>query len=126
MITSDPISGNLLTIDGLAIPEIKSYTVGQNKLWKDAERNMNGTVKATLIGVVPKIELEFNYMNRTRMAAISAKLNMAYFSVSYFDPTTNGTRTANFYAGDYNVELERKDTGLMRPAKVSLIAVSVR
>ena len=50
-------SGDLVKINGVRIPAIVNYKVGRNKLWKDADRNMSGDVRATLIGIYPKIEL---------------------------------------------------------------------
>ena len=44
-------SGDLVKINGVRIPAIVNYKVGRNKLWKDADRNMSGDVRATLIGI---------------------------------------------------------------------------
>lgn len=117
-------SGNLLTINGTAIPELKTYRVGRNKLWKDADRNMNGDVRATLIGVFPKIELEINYVDESRIAQLCALLDQAYFTVVYFDHRLQATRTAQYYAGDYSVELDSKVKGRYKPFQVNLIPVS--
>lgn len=48
----------LLKIDGEIVPNISKYTISYNKLWADAERNMNGDIRATFIGIFPKVELE--------------------------------------------------------------------
>jgi len=124
MITSTPITGALLTIDGTAIPELVSYKVTPAKLWKDADRNMQGDLRATLIGIFTKLELNIGMVNKTRAAAIAAKLNQAYFSVTYFDPSLNANRTAQFYAGDFSWDLQTKHRGLFKPTAVNLIAVS--
>lgn len=126
MITATPISGNLLTIDGLTIPELVTYKVTEAKLWKDADRNMNGDVRASLIGIFPKIELNIGFTNKTRAAQIAAKLDKSYFSVTYFDPALNSTRTAQYYAGDYSLELQSKQRGIFKPTAVNLIPVSKR
>lgn len=117
-------SGNLLQIDGLTIPEIVSYKVTRAKLWRDADRNMNGDVRATLVGVFPKIELEINVETQDRLQAVCAKLDQAYFSVTYFDPSIGTTRTAQFYAGDYSPEMLSKERGLWNKYNVNLIPVS--
>lgn len=117
-------SGNLLTVDGLVIPELKTYKLTRAKLWKDADRNMNGDIRATLIGVFPKLELEIGVTTQDRLNAICAKLDMAYFPVTYFDNKTNGLRTANFYASDYSPEMLSKSRGLWKDFTVNLIPVS--
>lgn len=125
-IVTSPISGNLLSIGGTVFPELKTYKVTQAKLWKDAERNMNGDVRATLIGVFPKLELQFNVMGKSRAALLASKLDSAYFEVTYFDPSLNANRTAQYYAGDYSIELLSKSRGLYQPTAVNLIPVSKR
>ena len=52
--------GNLVKINGTIIPHIQQYKIGRAKLWKDADRNMAGDVRATLIGIFPKI-IDRNY-----------------------------------------------------------------
>lgn len=126
MITPEPISGNLLTVGGVAIPELISYKVTEAKLWKDADRNMNGDIRATLIGVFPKIDLNLGVVNRSRGAAIAAQLDSAYFSVTYFDPSLNANRTADFYSADYAFEFQTKQRGLYKPTQITIIPVSKR
>lgn len=126
MITPAPYSGTLLTIEGVAIPELISYSVTEAKLWRDSDRNMNGELRATLIGVFPKIELNIGHTNRTRAKEIAEVLDRSYFGVTYFDPSLNTTRTASFYAGDYSIEFESKQRGIMKPVKVNLIPVARR
>ena len=119
-------SGNLLRINGQNVPSLKSYKVGRNKLWKDADRNMNGDVRAVLIGIFPKIELEIGYTTQTEMSALTVLLDNAYFTVEYFDVRIQGTATAQYYAGDYTPELSSKRKGLYKPMTVSLVPVSKR
>lgn len=117
-------SGNLLTIDGLVIPEIKQYKLTRAKLWKDADRNMNGDIRATLIGIFPKLELIISITTQDRLNAIVQKLDQSYMSVTYFDHYDNATRTAQFYAGDYSPEMLSKSRGLYKEFTVNLIPVS--
>lgn len=119
-------SGNLIKINNTTIPKIVSYKVGRNKLWKDADRNMNGDVRATLIGIFPKIEINIGYTTQEEMATITQLLDQAYFTVEYFDVRTQGTTTASYYAGDYSPELDSKLKGRYKPLTVSLIPVSKR
>ena len=119
-------NGALLKIDGQTIPSITSYKVGRNKLWKDADRNMNGDIRATLIGIFPKIEINIGYTNQTEMAQICALLDKSYFDVTYFDVRSQGTTTAKYYSADYTPELSSKRKGLYQPMSVSLVPVSKR
>ena len=117
-------SGDLLKINGTTISGIVSYKVGRNKLWKDAERNMEGDVRATLIGIFPKIMLNIGYTTEAELSKLVNILDSAYFTVTYFDIKTRGTRTARYYASDYEVEMENKKRGLYKPFTVNLVPVS--
>ena len=118
--------GNLIKINGNVIPAIVNYKVGRNKLWKDADRNMNGEIRATLIGIFPKIELNIGVLNQSQMATIIELLDSDFFEVEYFDVRVQTTTTANYYAGDYAIEMLDKTRGLYKPFTVSLEPVAKR
>lgn len=118
-------SGNLLTINGTTIANLKTYKVTYAKLWSNAERNMAGDVRATLIGIFPKLELEIGgNLTENTVSTIAALLNQPYFSVTYFDPKSKTTKTANYYASDYSVDMLDKSRGLYKPFTVNLVPVS--
>lgn len=118
-------SGDLLTINSVRIPGLKEYKISYNKLWTDAERNMNGDVRATLIGVFPKIELVFrDALNESEINQINNLLDQTYFSVTYYSPKTRGFVTASYYAGDYTLEMLGKPKLLYKSFSVPLVPVS--
>ena len=118
-------SGDLLKINNTALPGLKEYKVTFAKLWKDAERNMNGTVAASLIGIFPKIELTFrDALNEDQIASICSLFDIPYFTVSFFNPKTKGVSSAQYYASDYTVELLDRSRGLYKEFNVSLVPVS--
>lgn len=118
-------SGDLIKINNTSIPGLKEYKVGFNKLWKDAERNMNGDVRASVIGVFPKIELVFrDALTAAQVRTITELLNQPYFSVTYFNPQTNANVTAQYYAGDYTVDILERSRGLYKSFSVNLVPVS--
>lgn len=119
-------TGDLIKIAGNKIPAITNYKVGRNKLWKNADRNMNGSVRATLIGIFPKIELNIGYTTQEEMSKLCQILDQSYFEVEYFDVRTKGTTKAQYYAGDYANEIFDKSRGLYKPFTVSLVPVSKR
>ncbi len=119
-------SGDLLKINGVKIPKLVTYKVGRNKLWKDADRNMNGDVRATLIGIFPKISLEIGITTEDEMSLISQLLDQAYFTVEFFDVRVHGTTIAQYYASDYEPDILDKHRGLYKKMSVSLVPVSKR
>ncbi len=119
-------TGDLVQIDGVTIPHIKSYKIGRAKLWKDSERNMSGDVRATLIGIFPKIQIEVGYTDQEEMAELTALLDKAFFTVTWFDVRLQTTVSTEYYASDYDVELDSKSKGRYKPFSVSLVPVSKR
>ena len=119
------ISGDLLKINSTTISGLKEYKVSYNKLWSDAERNMNGDVRATLIGIFPKLELTFrDALTEAEVATINSLLDQAYFSVTYYSPKSQTTVTAQYYASDYTLELLDKTKGIYKTFSVNLVPVS--
>ena len=119
-------NGDLVRINGNIIPHIKSYKIGRAKLWKNADRNMNGDVRAFLIGIFPKIKMRVGILNQEQMANLTALLDQDFFSVEWFDVRIQATITTDYYASDYDVDLLDKSKGLYQPFEVSLIPVSKR
>ena len=127
-ITEQAISATLLKINGTTVPGIKSYKVGYNHLWKDADRNMSGSVRASLIGIFPKIEATTrDVISRTEIQAIYTALeSQPYFTVQFWDPATDSVKTANYYTADWSVELESKNRGLYKGTTITLVPVDRR
>ena len=119
-------TGALIKINGHTIPHIVSYKIGRAKLWKDSERNMTGDVRATLIGIFPKIQLQIGYTTEEEMSELTALLDKDFFTVSWFDVRTKEMCEASYYASDYDVELDNKAKGRYKPFSVNLVPVKKR
>lgn len=116
----------LVKIDNVIIPNLVEFKVGRNKLWKNADRNMNGDVRATLIGIFPKISLKIGICNEEQISILTELLDQSYFEVEYFDVRAQETITASYYASDYEIEILNKQKGLYKPFNVQLVPVSKR
>lgn len=112
----------LVKIGSTILPKVKKFTVGRNKLWADAGRNMKGEIKATFIGIFIKLEIEFAPLNQVEMSQLISLLDDSYFTVEWWDEETDSLKSGTFYAGDYSYDVIRKSDGLYDGFKVSLIA----
>ena len=119
-------TGSLIKINGETIPHIVSYKIGRAKLWKDSERNMSGDVRATLIGIFPKIQLQIGYTTEDELSKLTALLDEDFFTVEWFDVRTKEMWEASYYASDYDVELDNKEKGRYKPFSVNLVPVKKR
>ena len=119
-------SGDLVKINNTTIPHVVSYKISRAKLWKNADRNMNGDVRATLIGIFPKIVMQVGYTTQAEIATLTQLLDQDYFTVTWFDVRTQSTVSTQYYASDYDVELDSKNEGRYKPFNVNLVPVSKR
>lgn len=119
-------SGDLVKINGTTVPHIVNYKIGRAKLWKNADRNMSGDVRAQLIGIFPKIIMKVGILTQEQMASLTALLDQDFFTVTWFDVRIQDTISTQYYASDYDVDLLSKSRGLYQPFEVSLVPVSKR
>lgn len=119
-------TGDLVQIDGVTIPHLVSYKISRAKLWKDSERNMSGDVRATLIGIFPKIQMQVGYTTQEEISQLTQLLDKEFFTVTWFDVRTQETISTQYYASDYDVELDNKSKGRYKPFSVNLVPVSKR
>lgn len=99
------VTNPIITINGVSLStnQLSDYTLTYNKLWKNASRNMDGKVTATLIGVYPNISVTTSILDFDHAKALSTAINDDYFSVTYWDTQTSSQKTAQYYAADHKV-----------------------
>lgn len=120
------ITQRLLKINGTDIANICDYEIEYNKLWKDSDRNMAGEVRATLIGIFPKIKVKTTVQDISKVITVGNLVNNAYFTVQYFDILTNSVQTAQYYASDFSAKLLYRKNSLIDACSFNLIPVGKR
>lgn len=100
---------NSIMINNISVGQyIVEAKYGYNKLWgKDSGRNLAGEQSGTLIGIFPKITLQFRKLSKSELHTISLLLDTAMQSVTYFDPYKNVSYTMDTYTGDWEVVNKR-------------------
>lgn len=77
---------------------------GYNKLWSsDSGRNLAGVQSGTLIGIFPKITLQFRKLSKSEINLIAPILDSANQTVQYYDPNKNTKITMTTYTGDWEL-----------------------
>jgi len=93
-------SGNYINM-GQYITEAK-YSF--NKLWSsDSGRNLAGTQSGTLIGIFPKLILQFRKLTKAEMEVIVPILDSSRQTVKYYDPRKKASVEMQTYTGDYEI-----------------------
>lgn len=101
-------SGDLIKLNGKSYKCITSYKIQRNKLWSsDTGRNMAGVMKGTLIGNYPKIQLQIEpQLSALEMKELALLFDAGSISVEYYNNKYGCTCTADFYANDYDEEID--------------------
>lgn len=113
---------NSIVVDGVNLGQyLVEASFGYNKLWgNDSGRNLAGEQTGTLIGIFPKLELQFRKMNENEVHTIAQILDKATQSTTYHDDYKGTNVTMSTYAGDWKAT--SKDLGKVEGFQVSLIA----
>lgn len=76
-----------------------------NKLWSsDSGRNLAGKQSGTLIGIFPKLVLQFGKLTKEQLEIIVPILDSARQTTTYYDPYKQQSVTMTTYTGDYSIK----------------------
>lgn len=94
-----------LIINGVSMGQyIVQATYVSPKLWgNDTGRNLAGKMVGTLIGIFPKIVLQFKPLTKEELNIIAPILDSSMQEVTYYDASKNATTTIKTYTGDWEV-----------------------
>ena len=124
------IDKNSIIIDGVNMGQyITEAKYSYNKLWaSDSGRNLSGTMVASLVGVFPKLILEFRKLTKSELEVIIPILDKPYQNTTYYDPYKKQNVTMRTYTGDYEVSNKSIISGNTKNESFScsFIAVSKR
>ena len=77
---------------------------GYNKLWsKDSGRNLVGTQSGTLVGIFPKIILQFRKLTKAELEIVVPILDSQNQTLTYYDPYKKQNISITTYTGDYEI-----------------------
>lgn len=99
------IDKNSLIVNNINLGKyIVEARYGYNKLWSsDSGRNLAGTQSGTLIGIFPKIVVQFRKLTQTELETLVPVLDSVRQTVQYYDPNKKAMTTMTTYTGDYEV-----------------------
>lgn len=99
------IDKNSLIVNNINLGKyIVQATYSYNKLWSsDSGRNLAGTQSGTLVGIFPKIIVQFRKLTQTELETLAPILDSARQTVQYYDPNKKAMTTMTTYTGDYEV-----------------------
>ena len=99
------IDKNSLIVNNINLGKyIVQATYSYNKLWSnDSGRNLAGTQSGTLVGIFPKIVVQFRKLTKSELELLTPILDSARQTVQYYDPNKKAMTTMITYTGDYEI-----------------------
>lgn len=99
------IDKDSLIVNGLSLgPFILEAKYSYNKLWSsDSGRNLAGTQSGTLLGIFPKIIVQFRKLSQSELEQIAPILDSPSQDVTYYDPVKKANTTIPTYTGDWEL-----------------------
>lgn len=99
------INKDSLIVNGINLGRyIVQATYSYNKLWSsDSGRNLAGEQSGTLVGIFPKIVVQFRKLTQSELETLAPVLDSARQTVKYYDPNKKAMTTMTTYTGDYEV-----------------------
>lgn len=77
---------------------------GYHKLWDSKSgRNLAGSWLGTLVGIFPKLTLQFRKLTKTEFELLAPILDSPVQSIKYYDPKSKATLTKDTYTNDYEI-----------------------
>jgi len=105
---TEKINGLQVKTGNNAYTDLGQYIVeakyGYNKLWsKDSGRNLAGKQSGTLVGIFPKIIVEFRRLAKDEFELLAPILDSTRQKVKYYDPIKKTYVEMDTYTGDYEI-----------------------
>ena len=99
------INKDSLIVNGINLGRyIVQATYSYNKIWSsDSGRNLAGVQSGTLIGIFPKIVVQFRKLTQKELETLAPILDSARQTVKYYDPNKKAMTTMTTYTGDYEI-----------------------
>jgi len=96
----------LLKLDNLDVTaHVTSYKVGRNKIWgTDTGRVLSGKWVGSLVGIFPKIDIDFYAEDGNDLQNILTKLDQASLTIHYHSPKHGMLKSLGTYSSDYEVK----------------------
>lgn len=99
------INKDSIIINGVSMGQyLVEAKYGYYKLWsQDSGRNLAGTQSGTLVGIFPKLMLQFRKLTKDELELLVPILDSTRQNLTYYDPRKKQNVTMQTYSGDYEI-----------------------
>lgn len=89
--------------------KVISYSVTYDKVWGSSVKNMEGSTRATLIGILPVIKASTEPLYQHQVNQINSLLSQGYFSVKFYDSGSGTYQEELYTSSDISVDMIREN-----------------
>lgn len=104
---------------------VGKYSITYDKMWGSTDRNLRGSLRGTLTGILPLIKFSTIPMKQGTASELGRLLNQGYFSVEYYDTLTGETAIGLFTASDVVIEMLSANNIWYKEYTITLTAVDL-
>ena len=99
------VNKDSIIIDGISMGQyLVEAKYGYHKLWaSDSGRNLAGKQTGTLIGIFPKLVLQFRSLTKEELHLLAPILDSARQTTQYYDDNKGQMITIPTYTGDWDI-----------------------
>ena len=122
------VNKNSIIINGVNMGQyLVEAKYGYNKLWSsDSGRNLAGTQSGTLVGIFPKLILQFRKLTKAELEVIVPILDAPNQTTTYYDPNKKTNVTMTTYTGDYEIVNKHIISGNVKNEGFSCSFIAIR
>lgn len=89
--------------------KVNKYAVSYNKVWGSSVKNMEGSTRATLIGICPVIKATTDLLYQNDARIMGTLLNQSFMNVQYFDSLSGTIQDELYTASDVDIDMIREN-----------------
>lgn len=122
------VDKNSIIISGIYMGQyLTEAKYGYHKLWgKNTGRNLNGSMTGTLLGIFPKLTLQFRKLTKTELEDLATMLDSPSQTVTYYDAKKKTNVTMTTYSNDWEVVCKRVISGNAKCEAFSCAFISTK
>lgn len=105
---------------------VNKYAVAYKKIWGSSVKNMEGSTRSTLIGIMPVIQATTDLLYQKDAKDVGVLLNQSYMTVQYYDSLSGTTQTELYTASDINIDMIRENGKWYEAINFTLTPVDIQ
>jgi hypothetical protein len=91
------------------IINVTQYNIEYDKIYGSQDKNMEGSTRSTLIGILPTIKASTMPLYQAGAKLVGGLLNQGYIMVRYYDSLSGTTQEEPYTSGDISFNMIREN-----------------